>query len=56
MYTGPKRFSPGFGTLKEAVHLGDFEGQVTWGLGLASRECFVLEAEQDHLTLEFASA
>jgi hypothetical protein len=56
VYTGPKRFTPGYGTLKELVHLGDFEGQVSWGLGLASKECFVLEAEADHLTLEFASA
>jgi hypothetical protein len=56
VYTGPKRFTPGYGTLKELVHLGDFEGQVSWGLGLASRECFVLEAEADHLTLEFPSA
>jgi hypothetical protein len=56
VYTGPKRFTPGYGTLKELVHLGDFEGQVSWGLGLARKECFVLEAEADHLTLEFASA
>ncbi|MGH2765578.1 MAG: AMIN-like domain-containing (lipo)protein [Actinomycetota bacterium] len=56
VYTGPKEFSPGYGTLKEAVHMGDFEGQVSWGLGLAERTCFVLEARQDHITLEFAQA
>jgi hypothetical protein len=56
VYTGPKRFTPEFGTLKEAVHLGDFEGQVTWGLGLADRTCFVLDAAPDHLTLTFPSA
>jgi hypothetical protein len=56
VYTGPKRFTPGYGTLKELVHLGDFEGQVSWGLGLGSKECFVLDAQADHITLEFASA
>jgi hypothetical protein len=56
VYTGPKRFTPEYGTLKELVHLGDFEGQVSWGLGLASKECFLLEAEADHITLEFPSA
>ena len=56
VYTGPKRFTPRYGVLKEIVHLGDFEGQVTWGLGLGREACYVLEAEQDHLTLEFPSA
>jgi hypothetical protein len=56
VYTGPKRFTPGFGVLLEAVHLGDFEGQVSWGLGLSKDSCFVLEAEPDHITLEFPAA
>lgn len=56
VYTGPKRFTPGFGVLLEAVHLGDFEGQVSWGLGLSRNSCFTLEAEPDHITLEFPSA
>ena len=56
VYTGPDHFTPRFGTLREVVQLGDFEGQVSWGLGLASKQCFVLEAEADHITLEFASA
>ncbi|HEV3475345.1 MAG TPA: hypothetical protein VG602_08270 [Actinomycetota bacterium] len=56
VYTGPKRLTPAFGTLEEAVHLGDFEGQVTWGLGLSDRACFVLDAAPDHLTLEFPSS
>jgi hypothetical protein len=56
VYTGPKRFTPGLGVLLEAVHLGDFEGQVSWGLGLSRDACFALEAEPDHITLEFPSA
>ena len=56
VYTGPEEFTPGFGTIREAVMLGDFEGQVSWGLGLSRRECFVVEAEPDRLTLELASA
>ena len=56
VYTGPKQFTPGFGTLLEVVHLGDFEGQVSWGLGLSRKACFVLDAAQDHLTLSFPSS
>lgn len=56
VYTGPKEFTPGYGTLKEVKHLGDFEAQVSWGLGLADRTCFVLEARRDRITLEFPSA
>jgi hypothetical protein len=56
VYTGPKEFTPGYGTLKEAEHIGDFEAQVSWGLGLADRTCFVLEARRDRITLEFPSA
>lgn len=56
VYTGPKRFTPRFGVLREAVHLGDFESQVSWGLGLATKSCLAIEAEQDHITLEFPTA
>lgn len=56
VYTGPEEFTPGFGTIREAEMLGDFEGQVSWGLGLARQECFVVDARPDRLTLEFASA
>jgi hypothetical protein len=56
VYTGPKRFTPRFGVLREAVHLGDFEAQVSWGLGMSRDSCFVLEAERDHITLEFPTA
>jgi hypothetical protein len=53
VYTGEKRFKPAFGVLREVVHLGDFEGQVSWGLGLARESCFSLDAGRDHITLEF---
>jgi hypothetical protein len=56
IYTGPKEFTPGFGTVREVQELGDFEATITWGIGLASEECFVLDAGPDHLTLEFPSA
>jgi hypothetical protein len=56
VYTGPKRFTPRFGVLREAVHLGDFEGQVSWGLGLSRSSCFVLDAARDHISLEFPTA
>jgi hypothetical protein len=53
VYTGAKRFKPAFGVLREVVHLGDFEGQVSWGLGLSRESCFALDAGRDHITLEF---
>jgi hypothetical protein len=56
VYTGDERFTPGFATLKEAVMLGDFEGQVSWGLGLSEKACYRVDAGADHLTLEFPSA
>jgi hypothetical protein len=56
VYTGPERFSPEYPTLREAVMLGDFEAQVSWGLGLSERACYRVDAGPDHLTLEFPSA
>jgi hypothetical protein len=56
VYTGQQRFTPGFGTLQEAVMLGDFEAQVSWGLGLSEKACYRVDAGPDHLTLEFPSA
>lgn len=55
IYTGPKRFTPGFPTVKELQHLGDFEGLVSWGIGLESRACYVLRARADRLILLFPS-
>jgi hypothetical protein len=55
VYTGDERFTPGFGTLQEAVMLGDFEAQVSWGLGLSEKACYRVDAGPDHLTLEFPS-
>lgn len=56
VYTGDERFTPGFGILQEAVMLGDFEAQVSWGLGLSEKACYRVDAGPDHLTLEFPSA
>jgi hypothetical protein len=56
VYTGEQRFTPGFSTLREAVMLGDFEAQVSWGLGLSRKACYRVDAGQDHITLEFPSA
>ena len=55
IYTGPKRFTPRYGVLREVVHLGDFEGQVSWGLGLSRNACFRLIAARDQIALEFPS-
>jgi hypothetical protein len=55
IYTGPKRLTPGFPTVKELQHLGDFEGLISWGIGLESRACYVLRARADRLILRFPS-
>jgi hypothetical protein len=52
VYTGPERFTPGFETLQEVAMLGDFEGQVSWGLGLSRKACYRIDVGQDHLTVE----
>jgi hypothetical protein len=56
VYTGEERFTPGFPMLREAVMLGDFEAQVSWGLGLSRKACYRVDAGPDHITLEFPSA
>ncbi|HEX3335828.1 MAG TPA: hypothetical protein VHS54_05155 [Jatrophihabitans sp.] len=38
-YFGPADYRTGFPQLREARLLGDFEGYVTWGLGLAHQSC-----------------
>jgi hypothetical protein len=38
-YFGPSDFRPRFPQLREARLIGDFEGYVTWGLGLAHQSC-----------------
>ncbi|HZD18870.1 MAG TPA: hypothetical protein VE669_12080, partial [Actinomycetota bacterium] len=56
IYTGPTEFTPGLSTILEVEQLGDFEGLVSWGIGLPSRACFVVEARPDRIVLEFPAA
>jgi len=53
IYTGPTEFAPGLSTVLEVEQTGDFEGVVSWGIGLSSKTCFVVDAEPDRLRLEF---
>lgn len=55
IYTGPKEFAPGFPTVLEVEELGDFEATISWGIGLSSRACFVVDATPESITLEFPS-
>ncbi|HEV8572754.1 MAG TPA: hypothetical protein VGR49_06880 [Actinomycetota bacterium] len=55
IYKGPKEFTPGFSTVLEVEELGDFEATISWGIGLSSRACFVLDATPTRITLEFPS-
>lgn len=56
IYTGPGEFTPGLSTVLEVEQLGDFEGLVSWGIGLSSRECFVVDDRPDRIILEFPAA
>lgn len=53
IYTGPTEFTPGLSTILEVEQTGDFEGMVSWGIGLSSRACFVVDARPDRIILEF---
>jgi hypothetical protein len=39
-YDGPRRLTPGFGTLTDVVEGGDFEATMTWILGLSRTTCW----------------
>jgi hypothetical protein len=39
-YGGPRRLTPGFGTLAQVVEGGDFEATMTWILGLSRPTCW----------------
>jgi hypothetical protein len=39
-YSGSTDLTPGYGVLKEARQMGDFEGVNSWGLGLGRPNCF----------------
>lgn len=52
-YTGPRRFAPeGFSFIREVVKTGDFEGIVTWVIGLDQKQPFTTSATDSHLVVE----
>jgi hypothetical protein len=54
-YDGPRRLTPGFGTLTQAVEGGDFERTMTWILGLSRPTCWQIQAlhNPDRLVIDF---
>ena len=54
-YDGPRRLTPGFGTLAQVVEGGDFEATMTWILGLSRPTCWqVTELHNpDRLVIDF---
>jgi hypothetical protein len=56
IYTGPDELTPRLGVVREAELLGDFEAQVTWGIGLSRKACYVVEVSADELSVAFPSA
>lgn len=48
----PTHLTPEFPILREALQLGDFEGVVSWGLGLSHAACFRVRAQQRRLVID----
>lgn len=51
-FSGPTDILPGFQVLREARQLGDFEGVVSWGLGLSHSACFRVRAQHKALVVD----
>jgi hypothetical protein len=54
IYTGRKEILVDGVVVRELEQTGDFEGMVSWGIGLAEESCFTVDAGPDHLTLMFS--
>jgi hypothetical protein len=54
-YDGPRRLTPGFGTLAEVVEGGDFEATLTWLLGLSRPTCWQIQElhNPDRVVIDF---
>jgi hypothetical protein len=54
-YDGPRRLTPGFGTLAQVVEGGDFEATNTWILGLSRPTCWEIQAlhNPERLVIDF---
>jgi hypothetical protein len=50
-YTGPRRLS-GTEPITEVVKTGDFEGVITWVIGLDQKRPFTTEASDSQLVVE----
>ncbi len=50
-YDGPRRLTPGFGTLTDVVEGGDFEATMTWVLGLSRTTCWEIQELADPVRL-----
>jgi hypothetical protein len=50
-YDGPRRLTPGFGTLTDVVEGGDFEATMTWILGLSRTTCWEVQELADPVRL-----
>ena len=54
-YDGPRRLTPGFGTLAQVVEGGDFEATLTWILGLSRPTCWQVQElhNPDRVVIDF---
>ena len=53
-YTGPNRIKSEDSFVREVVKTGDFEGYVTWAIGLDQKRAFATKASESQLVVELA--
>lgn len=51
VYTGDRELYPGLDPIVEVINTGDFEGQMTWIIGLTGQKGFRVEVLQDPLRI-----
>jgi len=52
-YKGPKKLTSSGPRLLEVAELGDFEGNVSWGVGLSEPACATITSSGSTLTFQF---
>ena len=55
-YKGEKKFKSSGPRLLEVVEIGDFEGNVTWGVGLSGPSCAIVTSSGSTLSFQFIAA
>lgn len=55
-YTGPKMLTSSSPLILQVAELGDFEGTVSWGIGLSQPGCAIVTSSGSTLIIKFMKA